>query len=145
MGLTKWHSDYSVGIDEIDDQHKMLIECITGLENSIEGGDEKQSWTAIHYAIVQLSDYTRIHFSVEESLMRIFDYPDRDAHIAQHRMFVTYLRDAERKSITHDIGQDQIVSFLRNWLLTHILSDDKKYASHFAATQSRGSLGQEQG
>jgi len=136
MSFTTWNNEYSVGIDEIDDQHKGLVDCIANLEKSIEGVDEKQRWTAIHYAIVQLSDYTRIHFSVEESLMRILGYPQRDAHVAQHKIFVSFLEHVQRKSITHDISEDEIVRYLREWLLTHILRDDKQYAVWFAKDNS---------
>lgn len=135
MGWTRWHDEYSVGIAEIDDQHKELIDCISGLERAVETGDTKQRWSAIHYAIVQLSDYTRIHFSVEESLMRILDFPDRETHAGEHRKFVTYLRNIERKSITQDVREDDIVSFLRNWLLTHVLNEDRKYSEYFAAAK----------
>lgn len=143
MSLTQWRSEYSLGIDEIDGQHKMLINCIAALEKSIEDSDEKQRWAAIHYAIVQLSDYTRIHFTVEESLMRVLAYPELDAHIAQHGVFVAYLKDMERKSITLDVREEEIVSFLRKWLLNHILVDDKNYAAYFA--QSRQGKGNPRG
>ncbi|OHC66786.1 MAG: hypothetical protein A2045_16385 [Rhodocyclales bacterium GWA2_65_20] len=138
MSFTTWNSEYSVGIDEIDDQHKGLVNCIANLEKSIEGVDERQRWTAIHYAIVQLTDYTRIHFSVEESLMRILGYPQRDAHMVQHNIFVSFLENVQRKSITHDISEDEIVRYLREWLLTHILRDDKQYAVWFEAANSGG-------
>lgn len=132
MSLTQWRNEYSLGINEIDEQHKGLINCISALEMSIENPDEKQRWAAIHYAIVQLSDYTRIHFTVEESLMRVLGYPELNAHVAQHGVFTAYLKDMERKSITHDVRGEEIVSFLRGWLLNHILVDDKHYAAYFA-------------
>ena len=138
MGLTIWKNEYAVGIDEIDDQHKGLVECIANLEKSIEAIDEKQRWTAIHYAVVQLFDYARIHFSVEESLMRILGYPQRDAHIAQHKVFTSFLENVQRKSVTHDIDGDEIVGFLREWLLTHIVRDDKQYAAWFAEANAGG-------
>lgn len=142
MGLTQWCSEYSLGIDEIDGQHKGLINCISALESSIENPDEKQRWAAVHYAIVQLSDYTRIHFTVEESVMRVLGYPGLDAHIAQHGVFVAYLKEMERKSITHDVREEEIVSFLRKWLLNHILVDDKNYATYFLQTR-QGNAGLE--
>ena len=145
MRLTQWMNEYSVGIDEVDDQHKVLINCIANLEQAIDSGDEKQRWSAIHYAIVQLSDYTRVHFSVEESLMRILKYPGCAEHIAQHQVFVKYLADMERRSITQDISEDEIVGFLRNWLLTHILEDDKRYAASFVDAVSGGLTGKAQG
>jgi len=136
MSFTTWKNEYSVGIDEIDEQHKGLVNCIANLEKSIESVDEKQRWTAVHYAVVQLSDYTRIHFAVEESLMRVLGYPQRDAHLAQHRVFTSFLENVQRKSITHDISEDEIVGFLRDWLLTHIVHEDKKYAAWFARENS---------
>lgn len=145
MSLTQWKDEYSVGIDEVDDQHKELISCIASLEQAIESGDEKQRWSAIHYAIVRLSDYARVHFSVEESLMRIFNYPGCVEHIFQHQEFARYLADMERRSLIQDISEDEIVDFLRNWLRTHILVDDKKYAVCFenAVSGSGGRRGGE--
>lgn len=141
MALMGWKDEYSVGIAEIDDQHRVLIDCIATLEQSIDDDDERRRWLAIHYAIVRLSDYTRIHFSVEESLMRIIGFSGCDAHIAEHKRFIVYLRDIERKSISQDVREDEIVAFLRGWLLTHILDDDRQYAASFAALQGRAAGG----
>jgi hemerythrin-like metal-binding protein len=71
--------------------------------------------------------------------MRILGYPGLDAHIEQHRVFVSYLKDVERKSITHDVREDEIVSFLRKWLLTHIVNEDRQYANFFAAARGKNS------
>jgi hypothetical protein len=35
MGLTHWRNEYSLGIDEIDEQHKVLFNSISSLETSI--------------------------------------------------------------------------------------------------------------
>ena len=131
---TKWDSSFSVGIEQIDDQHKALFANIAELEESVDNPDEIQRWSAIHYGIVQLRDYTRIHFSVEESLMQVLDYPERQSHIKEHQSFVRYLADLERRSITHnDITADEIIEFLRNWLLNHIAISDQKYSRHFSS------------
>lgn len=132
MDITQWSNEYSLGIEDIDEQHKALIECLAGLERSMTTRDERQRWSAIHYAIVQLTDYTRIHFAVEESLMRIMRYPEVNRHCSQHQMFIAYLREVERKSINFDVSEDEIVSFLRQWLIAHILEEDKRYANYFA-------------
>lgn len=131
MSITTWQSSYSVGIDEIDGQHKGLIELIGHLESSMQSNDEKLRWSAIHYAIVRLSDYVRIHFAVEESLMRVLGYPEIEHHTAQHRDFENYLHDLERRSITHNVTEDEVVSFLRGWLINHIQKDDQHYAAFF--------------
>lgn len=133
MSPTQWDKSFSVDIEQIDAQHKTLFGYIADLEKSVEDPDERQRWSAIHYAIVQLRDYTRIHFSVEECLLEVLGYPGRHAHVQEHHGFVSFLSDLERRSITHnDITENEIVDFLRNWLLNHIAVSDKEYSRYFA-------------
>jgi hemerythrin len=138
MNPTLWTNNFSVGIEQIDAQHKVLIGYITDLETSVDNPDEKQRWSSIHYAIVQLRDYTRIHFSVEECLMEILDYPGRGPHIEEHKGFVETISDLERRSITHnDITEGEIIEFLRRWLLNHIETSDREYSSYFSSANIR--------
>lgn len=127
----EWSEDYSVHIDEIDDQHKLLFSAIADLESSLQHPENKLCWSTIHYAIVKLNDFVHIHFSVEEALMRIMQYPELEQHIAQHRGFETYLRDLERRSVTRDITEAEIIEYLRHWLNTHIKLDDYSYSDYF--------------
>lgn len=135
MSPTTWNNSFSVGIDQIDDQHKDLFNCIADLENSISNPDEKQRWSSIHYSIVKLRDYTRIHFSIEECVMEILDYPGRAAHIREHNRFAEVVSELERRSITHNnITANEIVEFLRDWLVKHIAVVDQDYSRYFAKT-----------
>lgn len=135
QGLTEWSEGYSVGIAGIDDQHKELVGCISELEQAL--GDGKRGargrWSAIHHAIVRLSDYTSIHFAVEESLMEIMGYPQAGEHEERHKEFVRKLLEIERESLSNEgTNEGTLVGFLREWLQTHILDDDKRYADYFA-------------
>lgn len=133
VSRTRWNSRFSVGIEQIDAQHKALFGYIADLEKSVDNPDERQRWTAIHYAIVQLRDYSRIHFSVEECVMEILGYPGRSEHVLEHGRFIGFLSDLERRSITHnDITENEIIEFLRNWLLNHIAVCDQEYSRFFS-------------
>lgn len=133
MNATKWNNSFSVGIEQIDAQHKVLFKYIADLEKTLSNPDEKQRWLTIHYVIVQLRDYARIHFSVEECLMEILSYSGRDAHIQEHGKFVSYLSELEHRSITHnDISENEIIEFLRDWLVDHIAVSDKEYSRYFS-------------
>lgn len=137
MSPTTWNNSFSVDIEQIDSQHKVLVGYIADLEASVENLDEKQRWSSIHYAIVQLRDYTRIHFSVEECLMEILGYPGRSSHIEEHKSFVDVISELERRSITHnDITETEIIDFLRTWLLNHIATSDKEYSRYFSDTNT---------
>jgi hemerythrin len=138
-GGTTWSERFLVGIEPIDKQHKALFDYMDGLEQSFRCPDEKQRWSAIHYAIVPLREYAHIHFSVEESLMEILEYPGRTAHVADHRQFLSFLTDLEHRSIIQkSIAQNEVLEFLSGWLLNHIAISDKEYSAHFFSARHSG-------
>ena len=130
MGLTQWSSEYSLGIDEIDGQHKVLINCIAALESSIDDPDEKQRWAAIHYAIVKLSDYTRIHFTVEESLMRMLSFPDVESHVAEHQALRDQLEKFRKRAQDFEVADD-LAAFIQQWLNDHVDRFDREFVDYF--------------
>jgi hemerythrin len=120
----KTKTEYSIGIPEIDAQHKQLFDCIDRLEAA---GDDRQRELAVYYVMDELRDYVRIHFSVEEVVMRLFDYPERDKHAAEHRMFAARLERFEETELRHDV-HSEAGKFLREWLVNHIQGSDQRYA-----------------
>ena len=118
------NTEYSIGIPEIDAQHKQLFDCIDRLEAA---GDDRQRELAVYYVMDELRDYVRIHFSVEEVVMRLFDYPERDKHAAEHRMFAARLETFEETELRHDV-HSEAGKFLREWLVNHIQGSDQRYA-----------------
>lgn len=121
-----WTKDLLLGIEEIDQQHQMLFDCLARLEHAVTM-DER--WSAVHFGLVQLSDFVRIHFTVEETLLRLHGYPDLEAHIAEHRRFAIALGTFKEESIRGDVSGD-MVEFLRNWLTNHIGKTDTAYVPH---------------
>lgn len=120
-----WTDNLLTGITEIDNQHQTLFDMLARLEATV---GTPRSWAAVHFALVELSDYVRIHFTVEEALMRLHGYADLERHIAQHHEFISVLARLKHEAIVRDIGQD-MVRFLRNWLTSHIGRSDQDYVS----------------
>ncbi len=108
----KWKQEFSVGIQEIDEQHKTLADCVTSVETSVVG---RERWLEVHSALIRAADFARIHFAVEESLMRIHACPGLEEHIAAHRRFSNHLEELKHKSLTVDVSEEMI-SFIRGWL-----------------------------
>ena len=77
----EWNEQYSVSIEEIDNQHKIIIDLINKVDAAAQNHKELEQLPAI---LQELIDYTRTHFAVEESLMRIFNYPDYEPHKQKH-------------------------------------------------------------
>lgn len=127
--LIDWNNDLSVGIEEIDEQHKVLLNLI----NRLYQGIVQQTDVAVLQEIFnELVQYTVVHFAVEESLMRIFDYPTYDDHKHYHEELTKQVVDfhikfkANRTPISMEL-----LTFLRKWLTNHIMVEDKKYTTFF--------------
>ena len=77
----RWTDSLLTGIREIDEQHQVLFDVSARLDLAISSGN---TWSAVHFAIVELTNFMNIHFAVEEALMRLHGYPGLDDHIADH-------------------------------------------------------------
>jgi len=122
-----WNDNYSVGVKEIDDQHKQLFELINQTHRVMT---EKQGRDAGKKVIDGLVDYTIYHFSHEEGLMRKAEYSDYDEHIKKHEKLVGQVADFQKKfnSGEAEINQE-LMKFLKDWLSNHIMGQDKFYTS----------------
>ncbi len=120
----EWKHEHSIGIQEIDDQHRKLIEIISRIERAIK---LQRGWREIIYDIVDLRVFARSHFEFEEGLMRMYGYKEYQKHADDHKYFFKRLAEIESKS-TYDLAESEILKFLRDWLKEHILVEDKDYA-----------------
>lgn len=111
------------GIQEIDDQHGSLFLLLDNLQVQI---NSSQNWSDVYFTLSELSHYARMHFMVEESVMRLHGYPELEQHIAEHRGFTQKLSQLEAKTVRNDIGPS-IVEFIRHWLEDHIGKSDQAY------------------
>ena len=121
-----WTDSLLTGIDEIDEQHQVLFDVLARLELAVSSEDK---WSAVHFAIVELTNFINIHFAVEEALMRLHGYPGLDAHIAAHRAFSADLATIKQHSIRQDVS-DAMMVLVRTWLVEHIGVVDKAYVTH---------------
>ncbi len=124
-----WNASYSVGVPELDDQHRRLIELINqvgddyGPRNSFTDG-------LFHEVLRDMFDYTQVHFQAEEDHLRRIAYPQLAAHEREHATFTARVMefiDAARHGRQDRKG---IHGFLLNWLVSHILESDMRYRGY---------------
>ncbi len=137
-----WSDDLSVGLQEIDEQHKILINLINSLYS--ESILKKANQSTIDAIFDELKQYTVIHFSVEESLFRLFDYPHTEAHQKQHDNLKEELVKVHRKFKDGEPVSIELLSFLRRWIKNHIMMEDKKYAPFFLEKGLKGNWSKQQ-
>ncbi|MCB1866400.1 MAG: hemerythrin family protein [Chromatiales bacterium] len=127
--LIEWSAELSVGIDEIDEQHKVLVGLLNDLHEAIMQRHGNEVCRGI---LDRLLEYTRIHFTVEESLMRILHYPDYENHKHEHDELSRQATElvAKLDGKKHAISFE-LIHFLKLWLTKHIMESDKAYAPFF--------------
>lgn len=124
-----WKPSYRVGVDAFDEDHKKLFELMfemyTALNHIPSKGEAKE-------VLMELKEYTETHFDREEKLMKKHDYPDIDAHCAQHDEMKQKIDEFLGKFNEEDVAVSKdALHYLENWLVKHIGITDKKYTDFF--------------
>jgi len=126
----EWSEKISVGIQEIDEQHKQLVELINRLFDAMTTGKEKVQ--VAKEILNELTQYTIVHFSVEESLFRIFDYPDYEQHCEKHNSLREKVAEINAKVQQGErMITPELLTFLKKWITNHIMVEDKAYSPFF--------------
>ncbi|MDR3425559.1 MAG: bacteriohemerythrin [Alphaproteobacteria bacterium] len=131
MPLMTWKDDMSVGISSIDEQHKKLVNMINELSDGMKIGKGREVLGTI---LDELIDYTAKHFKYEEELFDKTHYLDAFNHKKEHADLVKRVLDIQAKykagALTLSL---EVMDFLKDWLVKHIMGSDKKYSSHLCA------------
>lgn len=125
MALLTWSNDYSVGVQSIDGQHSSLFSMLNELHAAMMKGQAKSVAGTV---LRRLVSYTREHFAAEEAMMAAAKYPGLAQHRIKHleltRQVEEFMGRFERGEAAVNI---ELLSFLRDWLTSHIQKSDKEY------------------
>jgi hemerythrin len=132
MEFPGWDEDYSVGHPRMDDHHRNLFDMIANLKVAMASNDVLLEYDAELEVAERLVNYAAIHFAEEEAIMAAVSYPNLERHKELHRHFMS--KAAELKYGIEAGGEtpqlEKLCSFLENWLASHILGEDQKYAPY---------------
>lgn len=118
----EWNEKFSVGIPEIDAQHKVLFD----IANSIpEEPDERK----VRTCIVRIFKYCREHFSFEEETMRKMEYPkdSMDEHARIHEQLIDRLSQVATMPLNTIEANEEFKRFTVMWITEHILGKDQEF------------------
>jgi hemerythrin len=140
--MVEWDERYSVGIQNIDDQHQELLRLINNFYLGCMEDDESAQ-ISFKLTVHGLLNYITYHFDAEEQLLGRIKYPDIIAHSRQHAEFIRdILERVERFERGGAFSLKDFARYIRDWMLTHIALIDKKYATyiHFVNSQVNSRL-----
>lgn len=86
----KWNASLQVGVDAMDDKHKVLIEHMNRVYELNHAGASK---TVLQSSLTELLDYAKRHFNDEETYMASINYPDLKVHQQAHLTLINRLED----------------------------------------------------
>lgn len=131
MEPIQWSTWMSVGVEELDDDHRVLV----GIVNKLAIAENRADATVVGEILDELIAYTRHHFAAEEGVMRQAGYPTFPAHKRLHdeltRQVEAY-RDEFRARPGAISGED-VFGFCADWLGRHILREDTRFGEYAAS------------
>lgn len=117
--VMRWDPSLEVGIEIIDNQHKILLDLANDLDNAVCAGE---SMRVIDTLFAVIKNYTFNHFETEEEFFK--DSKDYLKHCHQHYKLVKQLNDYIIDFHNNRAGEVDPGSFFENWLRGHIKKDD---------------------
>jgi hemerythrin-like metal-binding protein len=116
----------SLNIQKIDSQHRELVFLLQQTNDlNVRGISLKRKMLFLPTIIKKMYYYSQFHFQTEEGLMEEKGYDRLAEHKEQHKKFVfkvgQFARDYHQRKA--DLSEE-IVDFLHNWTISHIIKDD---------------------
>jgi len=125
-----WAEILSVGVDEIDEDHRKLMHLFNVLNHAVMDGESPEYIAA---TLEELINCTVWHFSHEERLMLKYRYKGMDDHKADHAELIQAAKDLQQELLqTRDFMADRHIEFLEHWLTEHILTADGRLGSYLS-------------
>ena len=124
----EWDDRFSVGIPEVDADHRRLIELANKLNAAFLANARKSE---IEEILTSLANEAEAHFRREEKLF----LASANANIAQHAsIHADIIAQLARLSAEFEVGKYRAIwlakaALVKRLLLTHLLEDDRELSS----------------
>ena len=119
-----WDESLSVEVDEIDEDHRKLVDLFNMLSHSVAEGDAEDYIEAV---LDELISCTVWHFKHEERLMLLYKYEGLEEHKNEHDALIDSVKELQQKFHKENkLFTNENIEYLEDWLTEHILGQDMK-------------------
>ena len=127
--LIRWEPNMSVGVAILDEDHKRIMRMINKLYAAMLEGKGKEVLADILH---DLTVYINIHFEAEEGYFELTGYPGAAEQRRQHQDMIRKTMEAKQKFKENEssVSPLEVMDFLKDWWIDHIMNSDRKYAEH---------------
>jgi len=124
-----WNEKMSVGVQDLDDDHKKLVALLNEMDEAVVAG---QSRDAVNAIIDRLMVSIKAHFAREEDFMAKSDFPGAAEHHREHDETLMAILEwqAHFKTASSSILSPEVLNRFQSWLDNHIQGADMQYGPH---------------
>jgi hemerythrin len=119
----QWSSALTLGVPDLDAQHRELFERVDRLLDSMLHGDRTEAVQLASF----LRDHVVLHFAAEEHLMLELGFPDAQRHLTEHRAFAASMLELDGAFKERGATAELVVRLEREvmaWLRDHVYVAD---------------------
>ena len=120
-----WSDDFLIGIDELDYEHRHLIDDINTLHRQLLAAVDAER---IEDTLSSIHARMQAHFALEEHVMVSKKYPHYREHKAEHERLLDEYTEIMTgfKRDPSSADRSAVGAMLCRWIVDHILNNDKK-------------------
>jgi hemerythrin-like metal-binding protein len=127
-----WGKILSVGVEEIDEDHRKLVNIFNVLNHAVSEGESPEYLAA---TLEELINCTVWHFSHEERLMLKYRYAESEEHKTEHRELIEAAKELQQEILLGGKPMvEQHIEILERWLTEHIFTTDMRLGSYLSQT-----------
>ncbi len=131
MALMTWNNNYSVGVATMDGEHRKWFGILNELHEAMLAGKAREIQQRV---MVEMVAYTHSHFASEEALLSAKSYSNLAEHRQKHAKFSAQVREMQSKMESGEsVLTVEVMDSLKQWLNSHILTEDMKYGAWIRA------------
>jgi hemerythrin-like metal-binding protein len=124
MPLIEWRQEFSLGVPDVDHEHRELIELINELYAHLQRQDSSVS---VEDFLGEIYAKISAHFALEEKIMRERHYDQYDDHKADHERLLDEIRDImDAYEDDAHFNESELAACLTAWFTEHFKTKDAR-------------------
>jgi len=125
MGIV-WDESFVLGIDEIDQQHRSIVEHFTSFSEAVQSGSAKDTLAEMAAFLVE---YAQLHFATEERYMLQYEYPRIGEQRSEHESFTRDAHELQKRIEEEGASRELAIALtgkMVRWVIQHVRNHDRE-------------------
>ena len=124
MPLMEWKSDYALGIEAVDFEHREMIDLINALHAELNQAESK---VTVPDFLGEIYAKIAAHFALEEREMRARSYDEYAEHKADHERLLDEIREIMDDYELRGVLEEETLALrLSEWFGAHFRTKDAR-------------------